>query len=220
MAVARKIQLSMGEPQAGSLIFPIAAMASPQAAERMRLDLAMNGHVSSPLVFTGVFSADECQQIVRLGENRRQRAGRMMFARPNIRKSTIAWIDIQEDSHWLYEKVWDTFQTVNRWFRFELLGLVDEIQFARYSVGDSFGWHLDAGGGQTSTRKLSMSVQLCDAGDYTGGDLEFCACPRLDPRRRRGTIIVFPSFLAHCVTAVTHGSRCSLVAWAHGPVFR
>ena len=144
----------------------------------------------------------------------------MMYARPNIRKSTIAWIDIAEDSRWLYEKVWNTFQAVNRWFKFDLLGLVDEIQFARYSVGDGFGWHLDAGGGQTSTRKLSMSVQLCDDDEYSGGDLEVCACPQLDPRRRRGTIIVFPSFLAHCVTAITRGSRCSLVAWAHGPVFK
>jgi PKHD-type hydroxylase len=220
MTGTRKIRLSMGEAQAGSLIFPIATIASPEAAERSRFALKMNGHVSSPLVFTGIFSLEECERIVRLSQDRRQRVGRMMYARPNIRKSTIAWIDIQADSQWLYEKVWATFQAVNRWFRFDLLGLVDEIQFARYSVGDSFGWHLDAGGGQTSTRKLSMSVQLCDDDEYSGGDLEFCACPRLDPRRRRGTIIVFPSFLAHCVTAITRGSRCSLVAWAHGPVFK
>jgi PKHD-type hydroxylase len=101
-----------------------------------------------------------------------------------------------------------------------LFGLVDEIQFARYGVGDAFGWHLDAGGGQTSTRKLSMSVQLSDDDEYTGGDLELCACPQLEPRRRRGTIIVFPSFLAHQVTPVTRGTRHSLVAWAHGPPFK
>jgi len=155
-----------------------------------------------------------------LSQNRRQRAGTMMYARPNIRKSTITWIDIQDDSQWLYEKVWDTFQAVNRWFKFDLFGLVDEIQFAKYSQGDGFGWHLDAGGGQTSTRKLSMSVQLCDGDEYAGGDLEMCACPQLDPRRRRGTIIVFPAFLAHQVTPVTQGTRYSLVAWAHGPVFK
>jgi PKHD-type hydroxylase len=116
--------------------------------------------------------------------------------------------------------MWNTFQAVNRWFKYDLFGLVDEIQFAKYSVGDGFGWHLDAGGGQTSTRKLSMSVQLCDGDEYAGGDLELCACPQLDPRRRRGTIIVFPSFLAHQVTPVIRGTRYSLVAWAHGPTFK
>jgi predicted 2-oxoglutarate/Fe(II)-dependent dioxygenase YbiX len=210
----------MGNEQLGSLIYPPLGAAGPNSAEQTRLDLKINGHVSSPLVFTGIFSARECQRIMGLSGHRRQRAGTMMYAKPNVRKSTIAWIDIREDSQWLYEKVWTTFQAVNRWFKFDLLGLVDEIQFARYAVGDSFGWHLDTGGGQTSTRKLSMSVQLCDDDEYVGGDLELCACPQLDPRRRRGTIIVFPSFLAHQVTPVSRGTRCSLVAWAHGPSFK
>jgi PKHD-type hydroxylase len=210
----------MGDEQLGSLIYPPSGAAAPNSAEQTRLGLKINGHVSSPLVFTGIFSAQECQRIMGLSGHRRQRAGTMMYARPNIRKSTIAWIDVREDSQWLYEKVWKTFQAVNRWFQFDLFGLVDEIQFARYGPGDSFGWHLDTGGGQTSTRKLSMSVQLCDGDEYVGGDLELCACPQLDPRRRRGTIIVFPSFLAHQVTPVTRGKRCSLVAWAHGPPFK
>lgn len=220
MARVCSLQLKMGEDQPGSLIYPPLVTAAPDSAERIRLGLSINGHVSSPLVFTGIFSAEECCRIIGLSQNRRQRAGTMMYARPNIRKSTIAWIDIQGDSQWLYEKVWNTFQAVNRWFKYDLFGLVDEIQFARYTVGDGFGWHLDAGGGQTSTRKLSLSVQLCDGDEYAGGDLELCACPQLDPHRRRGTIIVFPSFLAHQVTPVTLGTRCSLVAWAHGPTFR
>jgi PKHD-type hydroxylase len=220
VARMRSIRVSMGDHQSGSLIYPRLGTAGPSSAERIRLALQINSHVSSPLVFTGIFSAAECQRIISLSQHRRQRAGTMMYAKPNIRKSTIAWIDIQGDSQWLYDKVWDTFQAVNRWFKFELLGLVDEIQFAQYEVGDGFGWHLDAGAGQTSTRKLSMSVQLCDDAEYAGGDLELCACPQLDPRRRRGTIIVFPSFLAHQVTPVTQGTRYSLVAWAHGPTFK
>jgi PKHD-type hydroxylase len=214
------VQVNMRDEQVGSLIYPRWIEVAPHSAERIRLALQMNGHVSSPLIFTGIFSAQECQRILGLSHGRRQRPGTMMYAKPNIRKSSIAWIDIQDESEWLYEKIWQTFLAVNRWFKFDLLGLVDEIQFAKYSVGDGFGWHLDAGGGQTSTRKLSMSVQLSDGEEYAGGDLEFCACSQLEARRRRGTIIVFPSFLAHQVTPVTQGTRCSLVAWAHGPTFK
>jgi PKHD-type hydroxylase len=214
------LRVNMGDHPAGSLIYPRPVAAGHGSAQGISLSLQMNSHVSSPLVFTGIFSAEECQRIMSLGQHRRQRAGTMMYAQPNIRKSTIAWIDVQADSQWLYEKVWDTFQAVNRWFKFDLFGLVDEIQFAKYVVGDGFGWHLDAGAGQTSTRKLSMSVQLGDDDEYAGGDLELCACPQLDPRRRRGTIIVFPSFLAHQVTPVTQGTRYSLVAWAHGPPYK
>jgi PKHD-type hydroxylase len=210
----------MGDEQVGSLIYPRPSTGEGHDAADIRLALEINGHVSSPLVFTGIFSAEECVRTMNLASRRRQRAGTMMYARPNIRRSTIAWLDLQEDSEWLYEKVWQTFLAVNRWFKFDLLGLVDEIQFATYAVGDSFGWHLDAGGGQTSTRKLSLSVQLSDDDEYSGGDLEFAACSQLEPLRRRGTIVVFPSFLAHQVTGVTQGTRRSLVAWAHGPAFK
>ena len=216
----RELQFNLGDERMGALIYPRALATTPDNAESARLALQINGHVSSPLVFTGIFSPEECQRILELSQTRGQRQGTMMYARPNVRKSTIAWIDIADDSCWLYEKVWNTFQAVNRWFKFDLLGLVDQIQFAKYVVGDGFGWHLDAGGGQTSTRKLSMSVQLCDGDEYAGGELEFCACPQIEPRRRRGTIVVFPSFLAHQVTPITYGTRCSLVAWAHGPAFK
>jgi PKHD-type hydroxylase len=220
VAEMRNIRVSMGDHQSGSLIYPRPGDGGHSCAGGIGPALQMNSHVSSPLVFTGIFSAQECERIVRLGQHRQQRVGSMMYAKPNIRKSTIAWIDIQADSQWLYEKVWDTFQAVNRWFKFDLFGLVDEIQFAKYAVGDRFGWHLDTGAGQTSTRKLSMSVQLSDDDEYDGGDLDLCACPQLDPRRRRGTIIVFPSFLAHQVTPVAQGTRYSLVAWAHGSPFK
>ncbi len=144
----------------------------------------------------------------------------MMYARLNRRKSTIAWIGVEPDTAWLYEKLWRTFQAANRWYAFDLLGFVDEIQYTIYESGDGFDWHLDAGPGQTSTRKISISVQLAAETDYAGGDLEFSGCLDLDAARGRGTIIVFPSFLAHRVTAVTRGTRISLVAWAHGPPFK
>ena len=38
--------------------------------------------------------------------------------------------------------------------------------------------------------------------------------------KRLGTGIAFQAFLHHRVTPVTRGMRRSLVAWAHGPVFR
>lgn len=214
------VHVSFGDDQVGSLIYPTPDSSDRDNMDRVRHALQINAHVSSPLVFTGIFSADECARIIDVGGRQREYVGTMMYARPNIRKSVIAWIGVRAETEWLYEKMWQTFQAVNRWFKFELLGLVDEIQFATYTTGDRFDWHLDSGGGQTSTRKLSISVQLSDEASYEGGDLEFSACSQLDPTRRRGTIIVFPSFLAHRITPVTRGVRRSLVAWAHGPVFK
>jgi PKHD-type hydroxylase len=74
-------------------------------------------------------------------------------------------------------------------------------------------------------RKLSMTINLCDENEYEGGDLKFDfglhkskgdrfhLCEEIRPR---GSIIIFPSFVQHCVTPVTKGTRYSLVMWTLG----
>jgi PKHD-type hydroxylase len=74
-------------------------------------------------------------------------------------------------------------------------------------------------------RKISMTVNLCPDNSYEGGELKFDfglhkkeserfhLCTEIRPQ---GSIIIFPSFLYHCVAPVTKGTRYSLVLWALG----
>jgi hypothetical protein len=74
-------------------------------------------------------------------------------------------------------------------------------------------------------RKISMTINLNKPGEYEGGNLKFDfgmhvpkeerfhTCEEIRPQ---GSIIVFPSFLHHCVTPVTSGTRYSLVLWTLG----
>jgi PKHD-type hydroxylase len=74
-------------------------------------------------------------------------------------------------------------------------------------------------------RKISMTINLNTPGEYQGGDLKFDFgmhvpendrfhfCEEIKPQ---GSIIVFPSFIDHCVTPVTMGTRYSLVLWSLG----
>ena len=70
-------------------------------------------------------------------------------------------------------------------------------------------------------RKLSFTLQLSDSDEYTGGDLEFTEFNDADEQfkkdmRKKGTVIVFPSFLQHRVTEVTEVQRHALVGWREG----
>ena len=73
-------------------------------------------------------------------------------------------------------------------------------------------------------RKLSMTVNLTDPKNYAGGNLKFDLGPHAGKKRFKvceeirpqGSIIIFPSFLYHCVTPVTRGTRYSLVLWSLG----
>lgn len=77
-------------------------------------------------------------------------------------------------------------------------------------------------------RKISVTINLNAPGDYEGGNLkfdfghhndgdQFHECEEIRPQ---GSIIVFPSFLPHCVTPVTKGTRYSLVLWCLGEPFK
>ena len=82
-------------------------------------------------------------------------------------------------------------------------------------------------------RKLSMTCQLTDGSEYSGGELEF-DFRNYDPPKRdesqhlrkateilpKGSIIVFPSFVWHRVKPVTRGVRYSLVLWHLGYPFK
>jgi len=94
------------------------------------------------------------------------------------------------------------------------------LQYTVYGPEQHFDWHMDLGPGATSTRKLSMTIQLSGNDDYTGGALEFVNAPAMHEARAMGAATFFPSYLAHRVTPVETGTRRSLVAWACGPAFR
>ena len=71
------------------------------------------------------------------------------------------------------------------------------------------------------TRKLSFSLLLSDSDDYEGGDLLLhTQIQPTETKRKKGTIIFFPSYTLHEVTKVTKGTRCALVGWATGPAFK
>ena len=113
----------------------------------------------------------------------------------------------------------------------------EDMQYTKYGKKQFYGWHADSdikpyteARGQNfagKIRKLSMTVNLSDPKDYTGGNLRFDLGPHNANRyytcsemRPRGSIIVFPSHIHHQVTPVKSGIRRSLVMWSVGLPFR
>jgi PKHD-type hydroxylase len=183
-----------------------------------------NDALPYPRVLPNCLSAQECEAIVAMGERRLISAasveGRSDLQSRDYRVSDIAWIEPAEDSYWLYHRLGLVLSYLNESYNFELVGLGEALQYTCYGPGQFFNWHIDNGMGGASLRKLSLTIQLCDPADYTGGDLEFHGVNGLTDARGRGSAICFPSFLAHRVSPVQHGLRRSLVAWAYGPAYR
>jgi PKHD-type hydroxylase len=141
-----------------------------------------------------------------------------------VRKSKLFWIPKTHEWKDLYEKIMDIIrQANNEFYKFEISSISEDIQYTEYDAEyeGHYDWHLDIGPGCESSRKLSMTVQLSDESEYEGGTLEFKS--GTDTKvitKKKGTAIIFPSYLLHRVNPVTKGKRRALVTWIEGPPFR
>jgi PKHD-type hydroxylase len=184
-----------------------------------------------------IFTPEECKKIIEVGTGGRLASpltygtvGDLNQSESDIekvalvRKSPVAWIrsDIQEN-HWIFQRMRDAVKNINdQFFNYEL-SEIQSLQFTSYDGKESgfYGKHIDMMYQGTGTRKLSVSIQLSDSGDYEGGDLLLHTRDDPErPHRQQGTGIFFPGYTLHEVTPVTKGKRYSLVAWILGPRFK
>lgn len=134
----------------------------------------------------------------------------------------------EEDEPGLYENMVNEVIKANTIWKFDLYGLVEEIQFLKYEMPPDalippghYNWHQDYGGGYSSRRKMSVVVNITDPSEYDGCNLQvFTNQVYTVDNIDQGTMITFPSYLPHQVTPITRGTRYSLVTWISGARFR
>jgi len=151
-----------------------------------------------------------------------------------IRKSEISFFSRQDSNFWIFDRLNQVIDNINKqFFDFDLYG----YETCQYTVYDSsyegkYDWHVDINLGddflskswEKSTRKLSIVLLLNEPEkDFTGGELEIHFGKEeksLTLPMQKGTIMSFPSFMAHRVKPVLSGVRKSLVIWVEGPKFK
>lgn len=140
-----------------------------------------------------------------------------------VRKSNIKWLPYENEWSWVYDRLMNCITEANNTlWDFNLHSIIDNIQYTEYEGnGGHYDWHLDIGPESINHRKVSVVVQLSEPEEYVGGDLEIKpGNSSFVVPRRKGAIILFPSFLLHRVTPLTSGLRRSLVLWAGGESYK
>lgn len=91
------------------------------------------------------------------------------------------------------------------------------LQLGRYREGEKYDEHSDSDG-KLDGRQLSVCVNVSSARE--GGQLSFKRLPPDSPAvgeiQKARSIVAFPSWERHSVSAVTCGERYSIVAWFEG----
>jgi len=178
----------------------------------------------------GLFTEAELDAITRYGDSLALENAELSVGGANydsIRKTLVAWVTRNPKTEFFHQRLEEAVLAFNaRYFRFDLSGLAD-FQYALYGgpEGGHFDWHKDYGRDPADPdqepRKLTLSLQLSEASDYEGCDLQVRAGHQIDTApRTRGSLVAFPANVLHQVTPIRSGIRRSLVAWAVGPEFR
>ena len=139
---------------------------------------------------------------------------------PSIRSVDTYNLELNDETRWMFERIGAAVATVNaEHYRFDLMGITHAVQLLHYKASENgkYDWHIDAGEGSSSTRKLSLSVPLTLKSSYKGGDLELMNNgSHMQAYTEMGSITFFPSYMPHRVTPVTEGDRWVIVVWVHG----
>jgi PKHD-type hydroxylase len=137
----------------------------------------------------------------------------------DLRTSQVKWIEYSPNNFSLFNLLSELITTANvNFFNFDISPPFENIQYTEYysSNKGKYDWHQDMieknqkNISNPYSRKLSLTIQLSDPNEYEGGDLEvYYSHPEkgavVKAPKEKGKIIVFPSYLWHRVTPVTHG---------------
>ena len=203
--------------------------------------------------FSGVLTPKFCDDVIKHALSKEESIARIGgFDQPTLSKNDVKNIQRKRRSDlvwlndtWIYKELHPYVHMANKnagwnfqWDRSE------SCQFTKYKLHQYYDWHDDPWDKpytrknknhpeQGKIRKLSMTCQLTDGSEYSGGELEF-DFRQYDPNMRdeskhirqvkeilpKGSIVVFPSHLWHRVKPVTRGVRYSLVLWHLGYPFK
>lgn len=139
----------------------------------------------------------------------------------NIRDSEVAFIQPDQHSQWVFERLGLITSTVNyQQFMYDIEG-VDSLQYTKYQIDQHYTWHWDVESGwQNYERKISFVMMLTGPEEYEGGEFEICNTGNFEATRvlkpKKGDIVFFASWMPHRVKSVTSGERKSLVGWVMG----
>jgi len=153
--------------------------------------------------------------------------------RKNVRRSNVAFVEPTEENIWIFDRFNGLIENLNEnFYSFDLNGY-SSFQYSEYRADENgtYNWHMDMGLDNISKdkqnddmRKLSLVMLLNHPGiDFEGGSFYINTSLESNPVEvpmKKGTVILFPSFLLHTVSPVTKGIRKSIVIWVEGPKFR
>ncbi len=189
------------------------------------------------IVDNEMFSGGECDFIRDYFRNNYTATGGQEYGNyteiPQQRKADVVLLNSPPpDLLWMWHKFNNLIAYYNdKCYNFDLYGY-NYLQYAKYEPGGKHEFHMDLplDGKEVQhnllehLRKLTVILLLGEPGvDFEGGNFQINHFSEQFPwetNMKKGSVIMFPSFLLHRVAPVLSGVRESIAIWPVGPKFR
>jgi len=177
-----------------------------------------------------VLTPQQCDELIRIGQSEPNIDSTIGTDDKNkkidhsYRKSNISWIPFAKAVP-IYQVIKNWMEVTNtNYFDFNTVQLSEQGQYAEYSKGGFYNWHMDSNvemSAMPTVRKISMTLLLSNSKDYEGGELELFCGETFNSKKNivsleQGYAVFFASFLIHRVMPIVKGNRKSLVMWFGG----
>jgi PKHD-type hydroxylase len=175
-------------------------------------------------LWENVLSEDFCNHVFRSVDWDAAQKGTLEdkgLVNADIRETDIVWQDTMQPLGCVLQTYIHSANEQSGWNY--TLSSFESSQVSRYKAENKghYDWHMDSAAPINGVqRKLTCVILLNDASEFEGGILQFKGIKDRNVLTKRGSIIVFPSFIEHKVTPVTAGTRYTAVTWASGPTFK
>lgn len=185
------------------------------------MQLIENNYLDQVLIYPKAFTPSQCHELYKnhdlrekgineVSEDNYAHAKRFILNDEkvkNIRQKIMTYVNMAN----------------NKFYHFNI-SYLDKLQLLEYTENCFFDWHIDIAGKSelNSTRKINTLIFLSKPEDYQGGQISFNLLKNKLPEisQEQGTLVLFPSHKAHCVSIITSGVRYSLSAIVNGDTFR
>ena len=170
--------------------------------------------IESRIYREDVLSPETCNSIIKYGMERVKPAINKYPGTFQV-KFDSCLLEVDHPVHAELLSVWN--RVINH-FGFNI-DYVEPYELKRYTEQNFFEKHIDNYYGLkiNQDRKITMSIQLNNPDEYTGGELRVV---NSFIKGKQGSIVAFPSFFPHEVNPISSGMRWSLIGWAWGPYWR
>ena len=136
----------------------------------------------------------------------------------NAANGTAEFQQGNPDHRWLYTRIGTHVRKLNRdYWNFNIAGCFEHVQYReQHPKKTTEEWETDIVVGKHN-RKLSVHILL--SVDFEGGDM-YVHNNKVFPKKKRGDMVIYPSFMVHKNDSVTSGIRRSLTLFVSGEPFR